>query len=328
MRHKLRSPNQKKGAILILLLGLLFATALMVTSFVQTALNELRFSNQNLADEVLRPHAESALQVVLATLNEYRVANQPIHFITKAMNTACEHPGLQFPKSLKIDVTIEDCAAKIGLNLLKNQSQWESLLDPLEISVFEKANMIDATLDWIDSDEIERPYGAEKPYYRSIEREQFPPNRAIRRLQEFYSIKGFVQDSEMTESDNDKLFNLLFNTLSPHHASPPNLNTAEQAVLNYVTEDPSESLAILDYRYGPDGKPNTSDDRALISRNDLLRFGIQTKQAYRLNAGPFIVRIRIKDAARTFFLAAFLSTDKSSSSSLLRIEHTSEYLKF
>ena len=108
------SANSKKGAILILLLGLLFASALMVTAFVQTALNELRFSNQQLADTALRPHAKSALQVVLASLNEYRAMNQPIRRISEALNQACQNASLHFPESLQIEVVIEDCAAKLG----------------------------------------------------------------------------------------------------------------------------------------------------------------------------------------------------------------------
>ena len=95
------SANSKKGAILILLLCLIFVSALMVTTFVQTALNELRFSNQQLADAALRPHAESALQVVLASLNEYRAMNQPIHRISEALNQACQHPAFSFQNRSK-----------------------------------------------------------------------------------------------------------------------------------------------------------------------------------------------------------------------------------
>ena len=322
------SANSKKGAILILLLGLLFASALMVTAFVQTALNELRFSNQQLADTALRPHAESALQVVLASLNEYRAMNQPIRRISEALNQACQNPSLHFPESLQIEVVIEDCAAKIGLNTLQNRSQWTALLEPLAISQFEKNSLIDALLDWIDSDGIERPYGAERPYYESIEQAQLPPNKAIRSLQEFYVIKGFEHRSDLSEADKSALFDQLFKTLSPYHISAANLNTAGQAVLDYITGDPSESLAIIDYRNGSDGRPNTEDDRAFTSVDEVIRYGIQTKQAYSLQAGPFIVHIRIKDAARSFALTGFLSSDQSHKSSLLHIEHSSEYLQF
>lgn len=320
--------NSKKGAILILLLGLLFASALMVTAFVQTALNELRFSNQNLADTALGPHAESALQVVLASLNEYRAVDQPIHRISDALNRTCEHPSLQFPKSLQIEVEIKDCAAKIGLRTLQNRTQWAALLEPLKISHFEKANLIDTILDWIDSDDLELPYGAERPYYESIEQAQLPPNQAIRSLQEFYAIKGFEHPPELNKANRDALFDQLFQTLSPYHTSAPNLNTADQAVLDYITGDPNESLAIIDYRNGPDGRPNTEDDRAFTNKDEVLRFGIQTKQAYRLQAGPFVVRIRTKDAARSFVLTGFISADHTATSPLLRIEHSSAYLQF
>jgi hypothetical protein len=321
-------PNQKKGAILILLLGLLFACALMVTAFVQTALNELRFSNQQLADAALRPHAESALQVILASLNEYRATNQTIHRINEALNQACQRPSLQFPESIQIEIAIVDCAAKIGLRTLQSQSQWAALLEPLEISQFEKNNLIDATLDWIDSDEHERPYGAERSYYESIDQAQLPPNQAIRSLQEFNVIKGFEPSPKSTETDKYALFDHLFKTLSPYSISAPNLNTAGQAVLDYITGDTSESLAIIDYRNGPDGRPNTEDDRAFTSMNEVLRFGIQTKQAYILKAGPFIVRIHVTDGARSFSLTGFISGDQSNKSSLLGIEHSSEYLQF
>lgn len=325
---KSRPKNSKKGAILILLLGLLFASALMVTAWVQTALNTLRFSNQNLADAALRPHAESALQVVLASLNEYRVSNQPIHLISEALNEACQHPSLQFPESLQIKVVIEDCAAKIGLSTLQNQTQWERLLEPLEMTHFEKANLIDATLDWIDHDELERPYGAERPYYETIGQAQLPPNQAIRSLQEFYSIKGFERPSKMSATDKHTRLDSLFKMLSPYHTAPPNLNTASLAVLNYITEDPSDSLAIIDYRNGPDTRPNTADDRAFKSMDEVLRMGIQTKQPYSLQAGPFIARIRITDAVRSFSIAAFLSSQQSGKPTRLRIEHCSEYLQF
>ena len=321
-------PNSNKGAILILLLGLLFASALMVAAFVQTALNELRYSNQNLADDALRPQAESALQVVLASLNEYHAISQPIHRISEALNKACEHPSLQFPESLQVTVEIEDCAAKIGLRSLQNRTQWTALLEPLAISHFEKSNLIDATLDWIDSDELERPYGAERPYYENIEQAQLPPNQAIRSLREFDAIKGFERTSDLAATDKDPLFDPLLKTLSPYHTLAPNLNTAGQAVLDFITGDPNESLAIIDYRNGPDGHPNTEDDRAFKSADEVLRFGIQTKQAYSLQAGPFIVRIHIKDAARSFSLTGFVSADHTATSPLLRIEHSSEYLQF
>ena len=110
----------------------------------------------------------------------------------------------------------------------------------------------------------------------------------------------------MSEADKSALFDQLFKTLSPYHISAANLNTAGQAVLDYITGDPSESLAIINYRNGSDGRPNTEDDRAFTSVDEVLRYGIQTKQAYSLEAGPFIVHIRIKDAARSFALTGFL----------------------
>lgn len=321
-------PDSKKGAILILLLGLLFASALMVTTFVQTALNELRFSNQNLADEVLRPQAESVLQVVLASLNEYHASKQPIYCVTEALLKACDHPSLQFPETLKIEVSIEDCAAKIGLSTLQSRAQWEALLEPLEMSHFETSNLIDATLDWIDSDDLERPYGAEKAYYESVDQTLFPPNQAIKRLQEFDFIKGFDLESEISATSKTALFELLFKTLSPYHSSAPNLNTADKAVLDYITGDAGNSLAIIDYRNGPDGLPTTADDRVFESTDQVLRFGIQPQQPFSLRSGPFIVRIRIRDAVRSFSLAAFLSTHKTSEHAMLSIEHSSEYLQF
>ena len=122
---------------------------------------------------MLRPQAESALQVVLASLNEYHASKQPIYCVTEALLKACDHPSLQFPETLKIEVSIEDCAAKIGLSTLQRRAQWEALLEPLEMSHFETSNLIDATLDWIDSDDLERPYGAEKLIMKALNKHCF-----------------------------------------------------------------------------------------------------------------------------------------------------------
>jgi general secretion pathway protein K len=88
----------------------------------------------------------------------------------------------------QVSVKVEDERGKVPLNLM-DEPMAERLLAAFGIEGEQAKVMRDSLLDWLDSDEDRRPYGAEAPFYAPLGYQ--PRNGAFASVGELRRVRGF-----------------------------------------------------------------------------------------------------------------------------------------
>ncbi len=122
-------------------------------------------------------------------------------------------------------VHLEDPSARLNLNLA-DRTQLHALLG--------SDSLADALLDWRDGDDLARPNGAERRWYRSHHRPE-PTNRPFASVGELLLVRGF----ESADSGH------LASRLTVRGRGTINLNAAPPDVIQAALALPSETLATL-----------------------------------------------------------------------------------
>jgi len=315
MGSKQTSNPRERGAVLLLMLGLIFACTAMVAAFVQNSLSEIRRVGQSAQAIKLRPYAYSALEVVMASIHEYQLLGESIQQPESDWIHAIEVNDIDFPSDMEVTVEIEDIGQYIGLSTLTNSTDWEAILEDLDYSSFVSEPLIDAILDWVDSDDNRRPFGAEMEDYQNEGRTVLPPNGPIYGIEEFEDILGFEEIWWESPGQPSALAQRFRALLTPLHGNPPNINTAALPVLSYLTGDEFMAQNILDYRNGPDGIAGTEDDELFENQTELERQGFRLERSANYDAALLTIEITILSGGARFQLSCLLSLDPSANDS-------------
>ncbi|MEM8955853.1 MAG: hypothetical protein AAGD22_16985, partial [Verrucomicrobiota bacterium] len=115
------------------------------------------------------------------------------------------------------------------------------------------SEVVDALLDWIDSDDLESTNGAEIDYYEELGFENYPFNRPFYDIEEMALVRGMDFVSEFQPNWRD------FFTLWSQ--GPLNLNEASAELLEVIAGVSANAAEEFVYeRTGYDGIEGTEDD--------------------------------------------------------------------
>jgi len=73
--------------------------------------------------------------------------------------------------------------------------QFNALLTMLDVPERERQWIVDGAIDWIDSDTVRRPGGAEDSDYRAMPSAYLPPNRLMAHVSELRAVRGVSAES-------------------------------------------------------------------------------------------------------------------------------------
>ncbi|MFQ5830312.1 MAG: general secretion pathway protein GspK [Candidatus Methylomirabilia bacterium] len=135
-----------------------------------------------------------------------------------------------------IGYQIIDEEGKINVNRA-NQKLLTSLLRNLELPPGTNIDeVVDAILDWVDSDQLRRLNGAEDEYYLGLGIPYLPKNAPMVEPGELLLVKGITPE----------LYGLLSQVLTVYGTGRVNVNTAPLAVLQTVF--PNDALSLMNQR--------------------------------------------------------------------------------
>lgn len=311
-RNKRALHNRRRGAVLILILGLIFACTVMVAAFVQSSLSEIRHTGQNVGAQKLRNCAYSALDITLASMREYQLLGEPLNAPAQDWIHAVDDPSIHFPENVSVQVSIKDISGQIGIGTLTTESQWQSIFDTLGFSSFDADPLIDALLDWMDNDANRRPFGAEAEDYRMDGLNIMPANGTPLSIDELQRIKGWDAVWWEAPGELSPLAKLLKKTLTTLHTTPPNINTAPIEVLQYLCGDDYMAKSLLRERLGPDEIALTDDDVIFANAADLERNGYRLEQSVSYTGSLYSIEITTHSGAARFHLSALITTQVES----------------
>ncbi|HOC02244.1 MAG TPA: type II secretion system protein GspK [Candidatus Ratteibacteria bacterium] len=212
----------KNGFVLIItvaFLAILAANAFIFTEFVRLR-SEVQY-NQNfrfLADRVARTGISAGEIVLSLDKNSYDWFD----------DVWVKPKSLVFPEG-SVEVTIEPLDARFNINSILNNdksinTQSVNLFSNLLSVMGFPSSLLDTLLDWLDSDDFPRIFGAESEYYGTFNPPYKPANGPLGDVTELVFIKGFTPEILMSGEDRTGLSDLLTifsdNKINVNIASP------------------------------------------------------------------------------------------------------------
>jgi general secretion pathway protein K len=153
-------------------------------------------------------------------------------------------------------VTVIDLSGRLQVNALGKETSkkyreiWLRFLLSGRFAIAgedEAEALLDALGDWIDTDDKERPQGAEEPYYRSLNPPYSCKNDRITYPDELLLVKGMTPKIVYGDNDHEGIINYI--TVLGDDGKI-NLNTAQLPVLQALSSEMTFGLAqdLLDFR--------------------------------------------------------------------------------
>ena len=186
-----------------------------------------------------------------------------------------------------LTASIKDERAKLNLNDLANLSdpktrlariaRLKRLFDLIQVDT----RLVDAIADWVDSDDIAEPYGAETVYYRSLRPPYQAANRRLSSLGELHLVRGFT----------DEIVQRLAKYVTVYPAKGDawiNLNTADPNVIQALDPRITPGMALEVVQRRPFRSIQELDN---VANMEPIAKELRLRSAYRVWTDHFSVRI-------------------------------------
>jgi len=195
----------------------------------------------------LRVHAYSALETVLAVLQEFSTTNGGLHSSNEGWGTPLEFAGYAPPDGLTVEATIEDESGKISLPHADFQTLRDLFL-LLGQKQSDAEHLADALMVWIQPGyEPVDSFSARATDYERETLPHDPPARSLHSFSELASIQ-FVRDTLYDQDGRpNELWRSFVDSVSLFDFNQPNTNSArvttlaalggyDEATLKMITE--------------------------------------------------------------------------------------------
>ena len=275
------SVNERGIALILalLVLSLLVALILEFDAEARRELKEAAVFRDSLRATAL---SRAAVQAMRAVLKEDMRRKQPLGVKSDSLTDLWATPLSNFPLGEgTLTARLEDERGKLNLNLLANQTddtarkalivRIRRLFEAVEVDT----RLVDALVDWIDTDEIPEPSGAESIYYESLTPAYRSGNGPLQSLGELYLIKGFTDE--------------VVRRLRPYITIYPkddwiNINTADPRVIYTMSPQITMPLA----QAVAQGRPfRTVQEADSVAGFEPIAKALRLADAYRVNSDTF-----------------------------------------
>jgi len=171
-----------------------------------------------------------------------------------------------------VSANIKDLQSCFNLNNLsktnpdieKHRTQFITLLGNLEVESNLHAMLADSLIDWLDTDDINEPQGAEFDYYIGLEKPYRTANDLMISPSELRLVKGYTD--EVIEQIKDEICVL------PDVNTGININTASSKMLESIKDLKNHGDAIITRRDGAGEEGDIEDDEPFEKLEDFTRF--------------------------------------------------------
>ncbi len=303
----------RRGAILIMIIGLVFLLSLIVTEVISLVYDEIRRKNDFSGNETLKIHAYNAFELTLATLKAYKEVDKDLYSPSQGWGT----PNIETildpeDPNLKINISIIDETGKISLRT-PSRELISTLFLELEISESTANALTDALIDWIDEDNKAGIEGAESEYYLDQDPPYVSGNQPLISYKQLFFVKGFSEVFLDEEKKPNELFYKFKNATSLYSPNSININNLDPLLISTVCrasglgkKDLEEAL----YKFGHEEET----DKKIIRSLDLFTKQINKKflDIIQVTCGLLKIHIQVSQGERVYSLTALLQPPKKS----------------
>jgi len=304
----IRWSRKRTGSVILLVLMTLLFTAFALTKYLEKMSVDLLADARDARADRLRVHAYSALETVLAVLQEFHTANGALSSPSEGWGTPLDFAGYAPPDGLTVEATVEDESSKISLPHADFQTLRDLFL-LLGQKQTDAERLADALLVWMQAGYA--PVDSFSARATDYEREAFPhdpPARSLHSFEELASIQ-FVRDRFYDENGRpNDLWRNFVDSVSLFDFSQPNINTARMTTLAALGGyDESSTKMITDFlgglgtysRQGPNYFRNAQDVAGLVGQAASAKLGTQVR-CLRVN-------VAVSEGSATFRVRAIVS---------------------
>ena len=274
-RRRGRGHPREEASVILLVLMTLLLTAFALTKYLEKTTIDLLADAREVRSERLRGEAYSALETVLAVLQEFRTIDGALRSPAEGWGTPLEFAGYAPPGGLTVGVTLEDESGKISLPHADFQTLRDLFL-VLGQKQSDAERLADALLVWIQPGyEPVDSFSARATDYERAAIPHDPPARSLHSFAELGSIR-FVRDLLYDDKGSpNELWRRFVDSVSLYDFTQPNVNGAPDTTLAVLGGyDDKEIKIITDYlgglgsyaRQGPAYFRTTQDVAGLVGQ--------------------------------------------------------------
>ncbi|MFA5057366.1 MAG: hypothetical protein WC485_04590 [Opitutaceae bacterium] len=303
-----RNPG-RAGSVIILVLMTLLLTAFALTKYLDKTTIDLLADAREVRAERLRVEAYSALETVLAVLQEFRAVDGALHSPAEGWGAPLEFAGYAPSEGLTVGAALEDESGKIPLP----HADFQTLRD-LFLLLGQKQSdaerLADALLVWMQTGyEPVDSFSARATDYERGALPHDPPLRSLHSFGELASIR-YVRDLLFDEQGRpNELWRRFVDSVSLYDFARPNLNGASPTTLGALGGyDDAGVRALTDYlggtgayaQQGPEYFRTTQEATALAG---------QTASSSRFDTQVHCLRINVtvREGQTSFRLTAVVA---------------------
>jgi hypothetical protein len=237
-----------RSSVLVIVLVTLVFTSVALVAFVEQASNDLLVEARAAAARRLRLEAYSALEVTLATLEDFRRANGALHNPAEGWDDPLGFAGWAPREGCTAEVTFADESGKIPLTRV-DAATLVTAFEAWQLPAADAARLADALLGWMRKDYV--PASGLPTDYDQAAIPYDPPGRSLRSYSELAAIddaRDVFYDAQGRPND---LWRRFAATFSLYNYAQLNLNAATPDVLAALGfSDPSQQQRMNDYLAG------------------------------------------------------------------------------
>lgn len=236
VRRARPAPGRRSGSVLVAVLAIILLLSVLVTRFMEEAVDDLEY--RAIFDEPpdVRSFAYSMLEVALAVVQEIALIDEgQLYAAEQGWGDPLGYAGIEPPDGWEVEISVRDESGRIPLNAA-GEDLLNDLLEELGFDFGESRELSGALLDWIDEDNSRRLNGAESEDYL----DRNPPYRAangpLQSLEELRLLEGWDEAFFDENGRPNALFAELAGMVSVRHAGLVNLNAAPARVITLLAE--------------------------------------------------------------------------------------------
>jgi Type II secretion system (T2SS), protein K len=184
-RPRRRTPRPDDASVLVIVLVTLMFTAAALVAFMDKARNDLAVETRPYIADRLRREAYSAVEVTLATLVDFSMADSGLHSTSEGWSDPLAWAGWSPEPGHKVEVTFEDESGKIPL-IHADAATLNNLFQYWKMTQNDAQHLTDVLLSWMQQNYI--PTNAFNATYAQSDLPFAPPLRAIRSFEELRAI--------------------------------------------------------------------------------------------------------------------------------------------
>ncbi len=299
----------RRGSVLLLVLMTLLLTAFAMTKYLEKTTIDLLADAREARDERLRVEAYSALETVLAVLQEFRTVDGGLSSPAEGWGLPLDFAGYEPPEGVKVAVTLEDESGKISLPHADFQVLRDLFL-VLGQKQSDAERLADSLLVWMQRDyEPVDSFSARATDYERDPLQHDPPGRSLHSFGELAAIR-YVRDLFFDEHGRpNDLWRGFADSVSLYDFRQPNINGASETTLATLGGYDAQTVRLIaDFvggtgayvRQGPGYFHNTQEVAGLVGQAALSsRLGTQV--------GCLRINVTVQEGSTSFRLSAVVA---------------------